>query len=137
MQETWAPHAEEPSAPEPNGLKVALIGSGPASLICANDLAMRGYKVTIFEALHELGGVLSYGIPAFRLPREIIREEIARLRGLGVETYTNYIVGKTITVDELFEEGFAAVFVGTGAGLPHMMDIPGENLSGFTRRTSS
>jgi len=91
---------------------------------------MRGYKVTIFEALHELGGVLSYGIPSFRLPREIIRDEIARLRGLGVETYTNYIVGKTITVDELFEEGYAAVFVGTGAGLPHMMNIPGENLVG-------
>lgn len=113
-----------------NGLRVALVGSGPASLICANDLARKGYKVTVFEALHDLGGVLSYGIPPFRLPREIIRQEINRLRNIGVEFYTDYIVGRTSTVDELFEEGYAAIFVGTGAGLPHMMGIPGENLIG-------
>ena len=118
-----------PSAP-PNGMKVALVGSGPASLIAAFDLARRGYRVTVFEALHKLGGVLAYGIPPFRLPREIIDEEIERLRGLGVEFRTDFIVGRTATVDELFERGYAAVFVGTGAGLPHLMGIPGENLIG-------
>jgi glutamate synthase (NADPH/NADH) small chain len=125
-------HPDEENAPvkSTNGLKVAMIGSGPASLLCAHDLAKKGYRVTIFEALHELGGVLSYGIPPFRLPRDIIREEIGRLRHLGVDFYTNYIVGRTATVDELFEQGYAAIFVGTGAGLPHMMGIPGENLVG-------
>jgi glutamate synthase (NADPH) small chain len=119
-----------PPLPKPNGLRVALVGSGPASLICANDLARKGYKVSVFEALHQLGGVLSYGIPNFRLPREIIAEEVERLRYYGVEFYTNYIIGKTITVEELFEQGYAALFIGTGAGLPHMMGIPGENLIG-------
>ena len=123
-------HAARPAPPPPNGLRVALVGSGPASLICANDLARKGYKVAVFEALHQLGGVLSYGIPNFRLPREIIDEEVQRLRHFGVEFYTDYIIGRTITVDELFEQGYAAIFIGTGAGLPHMMGIPGENLIG-------
>ncbi len=120
----------KPEVPAPNGLRIALVGSGPASLICANDLARKGYKVTVFEALHELGGVLAYGIPPFRLPREIIAQEIERLREFGVEFYTDYIIGKTITIEELFEQGYAAIFAGTGAGLPHMMGIPGENLIG-------
>ena len=114
----------------PNGLKIALVGSGPASLICANDLARQGYDITIFEALHKLGGVLAYGIPPFRLPREIIQEEVERLKKLGVEYRTDFIVGKTATLDELFEEGYSAVFLGTGAGLPWLMGIPGENLIG-------
>ena len=113
-----------------NGPRVALVGSGPASLIAAYDLVRNGYRVTIFEALHGLGGVLAYGIPNFRLPREIIRGEIDRLRSMGVEFRTDFIVGKTCTVDELFAEGFQAVFLGTGAGLPHLMNIPGENLIG-------
>ncbi len=116
--------------PLPTGPKVALIGSGPASLIAAYDLVRKGYRVTIFEALHKLGGVLAYGIPNFRLPREILNEEVARLKTMGVEFETNFIVGRTATVEELFEEGYAAIFAGTGAGLPHMMDIPGENLVG-------
>jgi glutamate synthase (NADPH/NADH) small chain len=118
-----------PQAP-PNGLKVALVGSGPASLICANDLARKGYAITVFEALHELGGVLAYGIPPFRLPRDIIAEEIGRLKKLGVEFQTDFIVGKTATLEELFAQGYAAVFLGTGAGLPWLMGIPGENLIG-------
>ncbi len=118
-----------PVAP-PNGLKVALVGSGPASLIAAFDLVRRGYRVTIFEALHRLGGVLAYGIPPFRLPRDIINGELERLAALGVEYRTDFIVGKTATVDELFANGYSAVFVGTGAGLPHLMGIPGENLIG-------
>ncbi len=121
---------QPPPLPEPNGLRVALVGSGPASLICANDLARKGYKVSVFEALHQLGGVLAYGIPPFRLPRDIIADEIERLRYFGVEFHTDYIIGKTITVEELFTQGFAAIFIGTGAGLPHMMGIPGENLIG-------
>jgi glutamate synthase (NADPH/NADH) small chain len=116
--------------PTPNGLRIALVGSGPASLIAAYDLARKGYQVTVFEALHEVGGVLAYGIPPFRLPREILREEIEGLRHLGVEFRTDFSVGRTATVAELLEEGFAAVFVGTGAGLPHFMGIPGENLIG-------
>jgi len=119
-----------PPVAAPNGLKVALVGSGPASLIAAFDLVRNGYGVTVFEALHELGGVLAYGIPPFRLPREILNEEIDRLRALGVEFRTSFIVGRTATVDELFEQGYAAVFLGTGAGLPHLMGIPGENLAG-------
>jgi len=114
----------------PNGLKVALVGSGPASLMCAHDLARKGYRITIFEALHELGGVLAYGIPPFRLPRHILAEEIDRLKRLGVEFRTDVLVGKTVTLDELFEQGYAAVFLGTGAGLPYLMGIPGENLIG-------
>jgi glutamate synthase (NADPH/NADH) small chain len=119
-----------PAGPSPNGTRVALIGSGPASLIAAYDLVRKGYRVTVFEALHQLGGVLAYGIPNFRLPREIIREEIDRLRTMGVEFRKDVIVGKTCAVEELFAEGFQAVFLGTGAGLPHLMGIPGENLIG-------
>jgi glutamate synthase (NADPH) small chain len=113
--------------PKPTGAKVALVGSGPASLIAAYDLVRWNYQVTIFEALHRLGGVLAYGIPNFRLPREILSEEIARLQNMGVIFETDFIVGKTATVEDLFEEGFEAIFVGTGAGLPFMMGIPGEN----------
>jgi glutamate synthase (NADPH) small chain len=116
--------------PPPNGKKVALVGSGPASLIVAFDLVRKGYKVTVFEALHQLGGVLAYGIPPFRLPRPILNEEVDRLRALGVEFRTDFIVGRTCTVEELFAQGYSAVFVGTGAGLPHLMTIPGENLVG-------
>jgi glutamate synthase (NADPH/NADH) small chain len=118
------------SVPKPQGARVALIGSGPASLIAAYDLVRNGYRVTIFEALHQLGGVLAYGIPNFRLPREIIHGEIDRLRAMGVEFRKDVIVGKTYSVEELFAEGFEAVFLGTGAGLPHLMGIPGENLVG-------
>ncbi|WP_321470175.1 NADPH-dependent glutamate synthase [uncultured Paludibaculum sp.] len=118
------------SYPKPTGPKVALIGSGPASLIAAYDLVRWNYQVTVFEALHKLGGVLAYGIPNFRLPREILREEIARLQNMGVEFVVDFIVGKTATLKELMEEGFQAIFIGTGAGLPHMMGIPGENLVG-------
>jgi len=124
------PSVTPPPPPKPNGLRVALVGSGPASLIAAYDLARKGYQITILEALHELGGVLAYGIPPFRLPREIIRQEIDGLRRLGVEFRTDFSVGKTCTVDELFAQGFSAVFLGTGAGLPHLMGIPGENLVG-------
>jgi len=119
-----------PAVAPPNGLRVALVGSGPASLIAAFDLVRKGYRVTIFEALHKLGGVLAYGIPPFRLPREILNEEIELLRALGVEFRRNFSVGKTSTIDELFAQGYAGVFVGTGAGLPHLMGIPGENLVG-------
>jgi glutamate synthase (NADPH/NADH) small chain len=114
----------------PTGSRVALVGSGPASLIAARDLAVNGYRVTVFEALHELGGVLIYGIPEFRLPREVVHSEIDRLRAMGVEFRTDFLVGKTCSVEELFDQGYAAVFLGTGAGLPHMMGIPGENLIG-------
>lgn len=117
-------------ARRPTGPKVALVGSGPASLIAAYDLVRWNYRVTIFEALHKLGGVLAYGIPNFRLPREILAEEIARLQNLGVEFVPDFIVGKTATLEDLFEEGFEAIFVGTGAGLPYLMGIPGENLTG-------
>lgn len=118
------------SYPKPTGKKVALVGSGPASLIAAYDLVRLNYRVTIFEALHRLGGVLAYGIPNFRLPREILHEEIARLQNMGVEFVADFIVGKTATIDDLFEEGYEAVFVGTGAGLPYLMGVPGENLIG-------
>jgi len=116
---------------EPNGKKVAVVGSGPAGLTAAADLAKLGYDVTIFEAFHELGGVLIYGIPEFRLPKALVKKEIDGLRALGVKFQTNVIIGKTITVDELLEEeGFDAVFIGSGAGLPKFMGIPGENLNG-------
>jgi len=121
---------EETAPPQPTGPKVALIGSGPASLIAAFDLVRKNYRVTVFEALHKLGGVLAYGIPNFRLPREILWEEIERLQKMGVVFETDFIVGRTATVEELFEEGYEAIFVGTGAGLPYMMNIPGENLIG-------
>lgn len=122
--------ATEYQLPAPQGPRIALVGSGPASLIAAFDLVRKGYRVTVFEALHALGGVLSYGIPNFRLPREILHEEIDRLRKMGVEFRTDFLVGRTCTVDELFAFGYAAVFLGTGAGLPHLMGIPGENLIG-------
>lgn len=117
-------------SPQMSRQKVALVGSGPASLIAAFDLARMGYQVSVFEALHALGGVLTYGIPPFRLPRTVISEEIARLQRMGVVFYPDFIVGRTATIDELFEEGYAAVFIGTGAGLPYLMNIPGENLVG-------
>ena len=117
--------------PPPNsGPKVAMVGSGPASLIAAYDLARRGYRIRIFEALHDFGGVLRYGIPPFRLPREVIDEEIQRLRQMGVELESDCIVGRSCTLDELFAEGYAAVFVATGAGLPYLMGVPGEMLIG-------
>ena len=117
---------------EPNGKKVAVVGSGPAGLACAADLAKWGYEVTVFEALHRLGGVLSYGIPEFRLPKErIVEREIAKVERLGVKFEKNIIVGRTLTIDSLLdEEGFAAVFIGSGAGLPKFMGIEGENLNG-------
>ncbi|MEA4970145.1 MAG: NADPH-dependent glutamate synthase [Candidatus Pelethousia sp.] len=117
-------------APPKNGHRVAVIGSGPAGLACAGELARRGYDVTIFEALHTAGGVLMYGIPEFRLPKRIVQAEISTLKKLGVIIETDVVVGKTQSVDELFEEGFEAVFIGSGAGLPSFMNIPGENLDG-------
>jgi glutamate synthase (NADPH/NADH) small chain len=113
-----------------NGKKVAIVGSGPAGLTCAGDLAKKGYEVTIFEALHAPGGVLIYGIPEFRLPKDIVASEIRGLEDLGVEVRCDVVVGRTITVDELFGDGYEAVFLGTGAGLPMFMNIPGETLNG-------
>ena len=122
---------EAPVRPEPNGHKVAIVGSGPAGLTCAGDLARLGYEVTIFEALHLAGGVLVYGIPEFRLPKAIVQKEIEGLKALGVKVETNMVIGRTISIQELKEEyGFEAVFVGSGAGLPKFMNIPGENLKG-------
>ncbi|MBQ7836900.1 MAG: NADPH-dependent glutamate synthase [Clostridia bacterium] len=122
--------AEAPVKPEANGHKVAVVGSGPSGLTCAGDLAKLGYSVTVFEALHTAGGVLVYGIPEFRLPKAIVAKEVETLRALGVDIKTNIIIGKTLTIDELFEEGYEAVFVGSGAGLPRFMGIPGESLKG-------
>lgn len=120
-----------PTVPESNGHKVAVVGSGPAGLTCAGDLARKGYDVTVFEALHQVGGVLVYGIPEFRLPKAIVAKEVARLEHFGVKIMKDTVVGRTITVDELMEEqGFEAVFIGSGAGLPMFMHIPGENLCG-------
>ena len=120
-----------PTKPEPNGHKVAIVGSGPAGLTCAGDLARKGYDVTVYEALHLAGGVLVYGIPEFRLPKAIVQKEVKRLEYFGVKVVTNTVVGRTITIDELMEEeGYEAVFVGSGAGLPMFMNIPGENLKG-------
>ena len=120
-----------PVKPESNGHKVAIVGSGPAGLTCAGDLARKGYDVTVYEALHSVGGVLVYGIPEFRLPKAIVAKEVKRLEHFGVKIVTNTVVGRTITIDELMEEeGFEAVFVGSGAGLPMFMNIPGENLKG-------
>ncbi len=116
--------------PVSNGHKVAIIGSGPSGLTCAGDLAKKGYDVTIFEALHTAGGVLVYGIPEFRLPKAIVQKEVDSLKALGVKLETNTVIGKTLTIDELFEDGFEAVFVGSGAGLPNFMGIPGESLKG-------
>lgn len=130
----WArEHGIVPQAPETtNGIKVAVIGSGPSGLTCAGDLAKLGYEVTIFEALHEPGGVLTYGIPEFRLPKAgVVQPEIDNVRKLGVVIETNVIIGKSVTIDQLFdEEGFQAVFIGSGAGLPMFMGIPGENANG-------
>ena len=114
-----------------NGHKVAVIGSGPSGLTCAGDLAKKGYEVTIFEALHLAGGVLVYGIPEFRLPKDIVRKEVENLKALGVKVETNMVIGKVLSIDELIKEyGFEAVFIGSGAGLPRFMGIPGENLKG-------
>ena len=121
---------DEPVTPASNGHRVAVVGSGPSGLSCAGDLAKRGYKVTVFEALHLAGGVLVYGIPEFRLPKSIVQKEVDTLRALGVNIETNVVIGKTITIDELFEDGYEAVFVGSGAGLPRFMGIPGESLKG-------
>lgn len=120
-----------PAMPERREEKVAIVGSGPAGLTCAAELAKTGYQVTIFEALHAVGGVLRYGIPEFRLPKNILDLETERIRALGVQIYTNFLVGRTATIDELFDEwGFKAIFLGTGAGTPTFMGIPGESLSG-------
>ncbi len=124
-------HSTEPAkAPASNGHKVAVVGSGPSGLTCAGDLAKKGYKVTVYEALHKAGGVLVYGIPEFRLPKSIVAREVETLKELGVDVETNIVIGKTLTVDELFEMGYEAVFIGSGAGLPNFMNIPGEALKG-------
>ncbi len=121
---------EKPAIPEQNGHKVAIVGSGPSGLTCAGDLAKKGYEVTVYEAFHVAGGVLVYGIPEFRLPKKIVAKEVEGLKELGVKVETNVVIGKTLTVDELFEMGFEAVFIGSGAGLPNFMNIPGESLKG-------
>lgn len=121
---------KKPSPVASNGRKVAVVGAGPAGLTAAGDLAKKGYSVTVFEALHLAGGVLVYGIPEFRLPKDIVRAEIENLKALGVEINTNMVIGKILTVDELMESGYEAVFIGSGAGLPRFMGIPGESLGG-------
>lgn len=115
---------------EKNDIKVAVVGSGPSGITCAGELAKKGYDVTVFEALHKAGGVLSYGIPEFRLPKDLVAKEIENVTKLGVEIETNVVVGRSITIDELMEDGYKAVFVGSGAGLPRFLGIPGENLLG-------
>ena len=122
--------AKEVEAPKQNGHKVAIVGAGPASLTCASDLAKLGYDVTIFEAFHTAGGVLMYGIPEFRLPKAIVQKEVDTLKALGVKIMTNMVIGKVLSVDELFEMGFESIFVGSGAGLPRFMGIEGEGLVG-------
>ena len=122
--------ADSPILPQKNGHKVAVIGSGPSGLTCAGDLAKKGYDVTVYEALHVAGGVLVYGIPEFRLPKAIVAKEVDTLKKLGVSIETNVVIGKTLTVDELFDMGYEAVFIGSGAGLPNFMGIPGESLNG-------
>ena len=119
-----------PEKAESNGIKVAVVGSGPAGMTAASDLAKKGYAVTMFEALHTAGGVLVYGIPEFRLPKAIVANEITKLQAQGVEVMTNMVIGRVLTLDELFEMGYKAVFVGSGAGLPMFMNIPGESLNG-------
>ncbi len=121
---------EIPEKPTSNGHKVAVVGSGPSGLTCAGDLAKKGYEVTVFEALHTAGGVLVYGIPEFRLPKKIVAKEVNTLKQLGVSVETNVVIGRTLTVDELFDMGYEAVFVGSGAGLPNFMGIAGESLKG-------
>ncbi len=125
-----ADKSQVPEKPEPNGHKVAIVGSGPSGLSCASDLAKLGYSVTIFEAFHTAGGVLMYGIPEFRLPKATVQREIDGLKALGVDIKTDMVIGKILSVDELFEQGYEAVFIGTGAGLPNFMNIPGESLVG-------
>jgi glutamate synthase (NADPH/NADH) small chain len=120
-----------PTAPRPTGRKVAVVGAGPAGLTVAADLVTLGHKVTVFEALHKAGGVLVYGIPEFRLPKSIVQTEVEYVQKLGVEVRTNALVGRLFTIEELFQDGFDAVFIGTGAGLPKFLGIPGENLSGI------
>jgi len=120
-----------PSLPPPRDKKVAVIGSGPAGLTCAGDLARMGYKVTIFEALHAPGGVLVYGIPEFRLPKTIVAQEVDYVQSLGVELKVSRVIGKTFTLDDLKDEGYQAFFIGTGAGLPYFLEVPGENLNGI------
>lgn len=115
---------------EKNGRKVAVVGCGPSGLTCAGELAKKGYEVTIFEALHKAGGVLSYGIPEFRLPKDLVAKEIENVKKLGVSIETNVIIGRSLTIDDLMEDGYEAVFVGSGAGLPRFLNIPGENLLG-------
>ncbi|MCI8508999.1 MAG: NADPH-dependent glutamate synthase [Lachnospiraceae bacterium] len=115
---------------EKNGKRVAVVGSGPAGITCAGELIKKGYDVTVFEALHKAGGVLSYGIPEFRLPKDLVAKEIETVEKLGVDIETNVIVGRSVTIDELMEQGYEAVFVGSGAGLPRFLNIPGENLLG-------
>ncbi len=119
-----------PAQAQSNGVKMAVVGAGPAGLTCAGDLARMGYEVTVFEALHLAGGVLVYGIPEFRLPKDIVRREIETLEKMGVAVRTNMVIGRVLTVDELFDEGYKCVFLGTGAGLPSFMNIPGESLKG-------
>ena len=121
---------EKPVKPASNGHKVAIVGAGPAGLTCAGDLARMGYEVTVFEALHTAGGVLMYGIPEFRLPKTIVQKEIDTLKDLGVEFVLNFVVGRSETIDELFGDGFEAIFVGSGAGLPTFIGVPGENANG-------
>ena len=119
-----------PKCAPDNGHRVAVVGSGPSGLTCAGDLAKRGYKVTVFEALHTAGGVLVYGIPEFRLPKSLVSKEVENLSSMGVDIETNMVVGKTLTIDEIFDMGYEAVFIGSGAGLPNFMGIPGEELKG-------
>ena len=121
---------EQPSVPQQNGHRVAVIGAGPSGLTAAGDLAKLGYAVTVYEALHLAGGVLVYGIPEFRLPKKIVQKEIDGLKAMGVEILTNMVIGKVLTIDELFEMGFEAVYIASGAGLPRFMGIPGESLKG-------
>ena len=121
---------EKPQKAAPNGHKVAVVGSGPSGLTCAGDLVKAGFEVTVYEALHTEGGVLVYGIPEFRLPKAIVAREVDTLKQLGVKFVTHAVIGKTLTVDELFEQGNEAVFIGSGAGLPNFMNIPGESLKG-------
>lgn len=121
---------ETPVKPESNGHKVAVVGAGPAGLTCAGDLAKLGYHVSVFEALHVAGGVLMYGIPEFRLPKAVVQKEIDGLKDMGVDIQTNMVIGRSESVDELFEAGYESVFIGSGAGLPNFMNMPGENLKG-------
>ena len=121
---------EDPEMPKKNGHRVAIVGSGPSGLTCAGDLAKKGYDVTVFEALHKAGGVLVYGIPEFRLPKAIVQKEVDGLSKLGVDFETDVVIGKTLTIDEIFDMGYEAVFIGSGAGLPNFMRIPGESLKG-------